>query len=232
MKFRQTKLSTGKDDKRHKKTVTFSDCVQTRQHDRTPPLIGSHSATTPVIGCHVGISQYPDQVRRRILKKPFSFHLLVVGEKGVGKSSLIKTLFHDLDTDKKDTLIDKDKHFETSKVVIPGDVIDINYVITEAPGFGDINSDDVFNAIENYVENNLDDYFERELSFNRNDISDTRVDGCLFFLNHTGHGVKNRDMELLKRLHKLVTIIPIIAKADTCTKQEVDIFKQQVNLQS
>ena len=87
-------------------------------------------------------------------------------------------------------------------------------------------------TIETYVRNNLDHYFEGELSVDRDDISDRRVDGCLFFLNHTGHGVKNRDMELLKRLHKLVTIIPIIGKADTCTKQEMDIFKQQVNLQS
>ena len=209
---------------KQKKSVTFSDCIQASPRD----LIGPNSASVPVIGSSAGISGLPGQILRRVLKRPFDFHLLVVGETGVGKSSVIKALLQNHSRDKRESLKKKADRFELNKVTIAGDVMDVNYLLTEAPGFGDIHSSDVFDEIECYIRKHLDSYFEAELSINRCNFSDTRVDACLYFLNHTGHGVKTRDLVLLKRLHNLVTIVPIIGKADTCTRQEVDIFKQQV----
>ena len=228
MKFRQNKLSAGKVNTRQKKTVTFSDLVQASQPTISSALIGAKFPTVPVFGGHVGISSVPRQVLRRILKRPFDFHLLVVGESGVGKSSVIKALYQNQAKDKRDNSVKSTDQFEIQKVTIAGDAMDVNFLIAEAPGFGDLDSSDVFNKIESYISSHLDSYFEAELSVNQSKISDTRVGACLYFLNHSGHGVKTRDMELLKRLHKLVTIVPVIGKADTCTRQEVDVFKQQV----
>ena len=230
MKFRQNKLSAGKANSRQKKTVTFSDLVQASKPTVSSALIGAKSPTIPVIGGHAGISSFPKQVRRRILKRTFDFHSLVVGETGVGKSSVIKALYQNHANDKSNASVKPTDQFEMQKVTIGGDAMDVNFVIAEAPGFGDLDSSDAFDKIQCYISSHLDSYFEAELSMRRSNISDTRVDACLYFLNHSGHGVKPRDMELLARLDKLVTIVPVISKADTCTRQEVDVFKQQVGL--
>lgn len=37
-------------------------------------------------------------------------------------------------------------------------------------------------------------------------------------------------MEFMRRLSKVVNIVPVIAKADTLTLEERDCFKQTVNL--
>jgi len=42
----------------------------------------------------VGFANLPNQVHRRSVKKGFTLTLLVVGESGLGKSTLINTLFN------------------------------------------------------------------------------------------------------------------------------------------
>lgn len=44
----------------------------------------------------------------------------------------------------------------------------------------------------------------------------------------SGHGLKPLDVELMKRLHDKVNLIPLIAKADTMTPEECMHFKKQV----
>lgn len=44
----------------------------------------------------------------------------------------------------------------------------------------------------------------------------------------SGHGLKPLDVELMKRLHDKVNLIPLIAKADTMTPEECIHFKKQV----
>lgn len=41
----------------------------------------------------VGFSTLPEQVHRKSLKKGFEFTLLVVGDSGLGKSTLVNSLF-------------------------------------------------------------------------------------------------------------------------------------------
>ena len=44
----------------------------------------------------------------------------------------------------------------------------------------------------------------------------------------TGHGLKPLDVEVMKKIHKKVNIIPVIGKADSCTVKEVNMFKTKV----
>jgi hypothetical protein len=46
-------------------------------------------------------------------------------------------------------------------------------------------------------------------------------------LSAPGHGLKPLDMEFMKQLHDKVNIIPVIAKADTLTEEEIAYFKAQ-----
>ena len=42
---------------------------------------------------YVGFANLPNQVHRKFVKKGFEFTLMVVGESGLGKSTLINSLF-------------------------------------------------------------------------------------------------------------------------------------------
>jgi septin 7 len=47
-----------------------------------------------------------------------------------------------------------------------------------------------------------------------------------------GHSLKPVDIEFMRRLHTKVNLIPVIAKADTMTDEEIGSFKQRVRADS
>jgi septin 7 len=78
------------------------------------------------------------------------------------------------------------------------------------------------------IESRFDAYLEQENRVNRSKITDTRVNACLYFIAPTGHSLKALDIEFMKRLHKKVNLIPVIAKSDTMTNEEITAFKERV----
>jgi septin family protein len=52
------------------------------------------------------------------------------------------------------------------------------------------------------------------------------VTGVLYFL--TPHRVKKVDLVLMSVLSQLVTVIPVIAKADTMTESELAMYRKEV----
>lgn len=57
---------------------------------------------------------------------------------------------------------------------------------------------------------------------------DNRIHVCLYFICPTGHGLKSIDLVCMKKLDQKVNIIPIIAKADTISKSELQKFKSKI----
>ena len=76
-----------------------------------------------------------------------------------------------------------------------------------------------------YVDDQFAAYFDGESGLNRKNIVDTRVHCCLYFIPPYGHGLRQIDLEFLKRLQYKVNLVPVIAKADTLTKDEVSVNK-------
>lgn len=60
-------------------------------------------------------------------------------------------------------------------------------------------------------------------------IVDNRIHACVFFIQPTGHSLKPLDIEVMKRLHTKVNLIPVIAKSDTLTDEEITAFKHRVS---
>ena len=85
--------------------------------------------------------------------------------------------------------------------------------------------------VRNYVEKQFDAYLTGETRVNRlgQKSSDTRVHACLYFISPVGHGLKPLDLEFMKMLQDSINIIPVIAKADTFTVKEQNIFKHNVS---
>ncbi|KAI8321036.1 septin 2 [Martensiomyces pterosporus] len=185
---------------------------------------------------YVGFSNYPNQVHRRSIKRGFNFTLMVVGESGLGKSTLINTLFESKVYPTKEELppvgtIEHANGVEITSVSadIQENGIKLRLSVVDTPGFGDsINNDDSWRPILDNIESRFDAYLAQENRVNRSKIVDNRVNALLYFVKPTGHGLRAIDIEFMKQLHTRVNLIPIIAKADTMTAREIELFKSRI----
>ena len=107
--------------------------------------------------------------------------------------------------------------------------VKLSLTVIDTPGFGEaVDNTECWTPIVDYVEDQFDAYLEAETRVERFEVTDTRVHACLYFIAPTGHGLKPLDVEVMKKIHKKVNIIPVIGKADSCTVKEVNMFKTKV----
>lgn len=102
--------------------------------------------------------------------------------------------------------------------------------VIDTPGFGDnIDNQFCFDEIINYLKSQFDSVLAEETKFKRNPkFKDTRVHACLYFITPTGHGLRELDVEIMKQLARFVNVIPIVARADSFTVEELKDFKQNI----
>ncbi|XP_033123212.1 septin-2-like isoform X2 [Anneissia japonica] len=183
---------------------------------------------------YVGFATLPDQVHRKSVKKGFEFTLMVVGESGLGKSTLVNSLFlTDLYCDRAvpnaEERISKTVGIERSSIDIVECGVKLRLTVVDTPGFGDsLNGEDSWKAIVKYVDDQFNQYYRDESGLNRKNIIDNRVHCCLYFISPYGHGLRPIDVKFMKELHNKVNIVPVIAKADCLTKSEVKNLKSKV----
>ncbi|XP_016319282.1 septin-2-like [Sinocyclocheilus anshuiensis] len=183
---------------------------------------------------YVGFANLPNQVHRKSVKKGFEFTLMVVGESGLGKSTLINSLFlTDLYPERyipgAAEKIERTVQIEASTVEIEERGVKLRLTVVDTPGYGDaINSQDCFKTIIQYIDNQFERYLHDESGLNRRHIVDNRVHCCFYFISPFGHGLKPLDVEFMKAIHSKVNIVPVIAKADTLTLRERDRLKRRV----
>ncbi|XP_039974936.1 septin-9 isoform X2 [Xiphias gladius] len=184
---------------------------------------------------YVGIEAVLDQMRRKTMKAGFEFNIMVVGQSGLGKSTLVNTLFKSKVSRKSCTPNYEEEISKTVKLhsvshVIEEKGVNMKLTVIDTPGFGDqINNENCWEPIVKYVNEQYEKYLREELHVNRKRrIPDSRVHCCIYFLPATGHRLRPIDVEFLKRLGKIVSIIPVIAKADALTIEERQEFKERI----
>ncbi|XP_071179509.1 septin-2B-like isoform X9 [Mytilus edulis] len=197
-------------------------------------LVRLFSFTCPEQPGYVGFANLPNQVHRKSVKKGFEFTLMVVGESGLGKSTLVNSLFlTDLYPERQiHSAAEKIKQtvkIDASTVEIEERGVKLRLTVVDTPGFGDsLNSVDCFKPIIQYVDDQFERYLQDESGLNRRHIIDNRVHCCFYFINPSGHGLRPLDITFMRAVHHKVNIVPVIAKADTLTKQEVQRLKKRV----
>jgi len=187
----------------------------------------------------VGFGMLPDQVYSKAVRKGFEFSLMVVGASGLGKSTLVNSMFlTDIYSETaKEPAKPEDQDTQTLRVeahhrVLVENGVKLSLTVIDTPGFGEaVDNTECWAPILEYVEDRFDAYLEAETRVERVDIRDNRVHACLYFIAPTGHGLKPLDVEVMKKIHKKVNIIPVIGKADSCTVKEVNMFKTKILLQ-
>ncbi|GBP03848.1 Septin-2 [Eumeta japonica] len=156
---------------------------------------------------------------------------MCIGETGLGKSTLMDTLFNTSfeSTPSSHTLPNVKLKAHTYELQESN--VRLKLTICDTVGYGDqINKDDSFKAVVDYIDAQFEAYLQEELKIKRSLIAchDSRIHVCLYFICPTGHGLKSLDLVCMKKLDSKVNIIPIIAKADTISKVELQRFKSKI----
>ncbi|XP_050537542.1 septin-7 isoform X6 [Daktulosphaira vitifoliae] len=182
---------------------------------------------------YVGFANLPNQVYRKAVKKGFEFTLMVVGRSGLGKSTLINTMFladiYGKDHPGPSLRVGKTVRVETNRCLLKEKGVNLTLTIVDTPGFGDaVDNSDCWQPVLEYIESRYEEYLNAESRVNRKVQHDSRVHCCLYFLESNSHGMTPLDVEFMQRLHDKVNIIPVISKADTMTPNEVTEYKKQI----
>ncbi|MCI4386346.1 hypothetical protein PGIGA_G00061420 [Pangasianodon gigas] len=183
---------------------------------------------------YVGFATLLCQVRRKAVKKGFEFTLMVVGESGLGKSTLINSLFL-TDLYKDRTLYDAQERINKTVAITKKSVevvekgVKLRLNIVDTPGFGDaLDNTNSWKPVADYIDQQFEQYRKAEICLNRKNIQDSRVHCCLYFISPSGHGLRLIDVEFMKALHKKVNIVPVLAKADCLTRSETHYMKTRI----
>lgn len=186
---------------------------------------------------YVGFASLPNQWHRRCVRQGFNFNVLVLGESGSGKSTLVNTLLNrdvypptqksltgDFGVNPEPTVM-----INSSAVEIVENGISLQLNVIDTPGFGDfIDNTDCWQPVLTDIEGRYDQYLELEKHNPRSTIQDPRVHACIFFIQPTGHAISAMELRVMLALHEKVNIIPIIAKADTLTDDELNFTKEMI----
>ncbi|RAH60790.1 cell division/GTP binding protein [Aspergillus piperis CBS 112811] len=208
---------------------------------------------------HVGFDSITSQIERKLLKRGFQFNVMCVGEStlsptmsekrapslpanmdekgqtGLGKSTLINTIFASHLIDSKGRMTPNEPVRSTTEIQTVSHIIEENGVrlrlnIVDTPGYGDqVNNDRCWDPIVKYIKDQHSAYLRKELTAQRDRyIQDTRIHCCLFFIQPSGHALKPIDIVVLKKLSDVVNVVPVIAKADSLTLEERQAFKERI----
>ncbi|CDZ96952.1 gtp binding protein [Phaffia rhodozyma] len=172
---------------------------------------------------------------RKSVKKGIGLTIMVCGASGTGRTTFINTLCESAVLAHKDIGPANEAHLETKvrlkqhQIELEEDGIKIMLTVVDTPGFGDnIDNQDNFQEILSYLEKQFDEILAMESQIKRNPrFRDDRVHALIYFIEPTGHALREIDIELMRKLSSRVNIIPVIGRADSLTPSELRAFKKR-----
>uniref|UniRef100_A0A1A7WCJ6 Septin 9 n=1 Tax=Iconisemion striatum TaxID=60296 RepID=A0A1A7WCJ6_9TELE len=227
-------MSTTRPTDRSEVSLSHSNMSETaKPHHPSPQAKGEKSHGGDF--SYVGIDAILEQMRRKAMKQGFELNIMVVGQSGLGKSTLMNTLFKSKVSRKSVLATAQEKIPKTIEIKsISHDIeekgVRMKLTVIDTPGFGDqINNENCWQPIMKFINDQYEAYLQEEININRKKrIPDSRVHCCIYFIPPTGHCLRPLDVEFMRRLSKVVNIVPVIAKADTLTLEERDFFKKKI----
>ncbi|KTW31176.1 septin CDC10 [Pneumocystis jirovecii RU7] len=202
-------------------------------YQKSPIQLGGYTICSKEI--HIGFDSITKQIERKLVRRGFQFNIICVGQTGLGKSTLINTLFSAHLVDSKGRLNAEEPIRQTTEIHTVSHILEENGIhlklnIVDTPGYGDlVNNDRCWDPIIKYIKDQHSSYLKKELTAQRDrHIQDTRIHCCLFFIQPSGHSLKPIDIVMLKKLTNVVNVVPVIAKSDALTVDERIAFKKRI----
>lgn len=204
---------------------------------------------------YVGFANLPKQWHRKSIRRGFNLNLLCVGAKGLGKSTLMNTLFNrdlyasehlsnglqSMELNEEVSMKKAEEggtseaprvQIQTTSADIEENGVKLHLTVVDAPGFGDsIDNTGSWKPIVDEITYRFDQYLESENKIQRTTLEDNRIHACLYFIEPTGHCLKPLDIEFCKQVHSKCNLVPIIAKSDILTDEEIVSFKATISSQ-
>ncbi|CAL8583658.1 Cell division control protein 11 [Xanthoria parietina] len=177
--------------------------------------------------------------KKKNVKKGIQFCLMVCGASGTGRTTFVNTLcgrrvLHSKDADDDPSNAHLEEGVQIKPITVELELDEegtrVSLTIVDTPGFGDqIDNEASFSVIVGHLERQYDDILAEESRIKRNPrFRDNRVHALLYFITPTGHGLRELDIELMRRLSPRVNVIPVIGKADSLTPAELAESKKLV----
>ncbi|XP_072524009.1 septin-8-A-like isoform X3 [Salminus brasiliensis] len=152
---------------------------------------------------HVGFDSLPDQLVSKSVSQGFCFNILCVGETGIGKSTLMNTLFNTTFENEEASHYQNTVYLRPRTYNLQESNVDLKLTIVDTVGFGDqVNKEESYKPIVDYIDNQFENFLQEELKIKRSlhNYHDTRIHICLYFISPTGHSLKSLDLVTMKKL--------------------------------
>lgn len=174
--------------------------------------------------------------KRKTVKKIINFSLMIVGESGLGRSTFINTLCGGNNIVPTSLTAGQDpylrkltlRHENVELEDNDGHKISLN--IIDTPNFANaVNCEDDFKIVVDFIRHQYDEVLLEESRVKRNPrFNDGRIHVLLYLINATGDGLSEIDVRFMQHVSDLVNIIPVIAKADALTPEELKLNKRLI----
>lgn len=174
--------------------------------------------------------------KRKTVKKTINFSFMIVGESGLGRSTFINSLCGGNTIVPTSLTASQDpyarkltlRHENVELEDNEGHKISLN--IIDTPNFANAtNCEDDFKIVVDFIRHQYDEVLLEESRVKRNPrFKDGRIHVLLYLINATGHGLSEIDVKFLQHVSDLVNIVPVIAKADSLTPDELKLNKKLV----
>ena len=159
--------------------------------------------------------------------------IMVVGETGVGKTSLLSNLFHQ-QLEWPDSSTSGGRTLRVQEQVVTFDMggVPFSARLVDSPGYGDsLDLARTFSTCVRYIDGCFRAALRSEQRIRRGDARAQKqdkklVDVVLYFFSP--HRAKEIDMDFLRAMRGKASIVPVLAKADTMTTAELQDFRATV----
>lgn len=174
-----------------------------------------------IMGDFIDFAEITNQICRREMNRTYEFNVFLVGPNGIGKSTLIKSLFQGMI---------KPVDTQTAKLNEYTELLEENGVklrlsCIETSNFERLETD----VLVKYIDKQFESYFKAQRRLSAWKIRDTRVHCCLYLIPPYGKmKLRQEDIDCMAALHEKVNLVPIISRADSFNSVQLEKFKENI----
>lgn len=167
----------------------------------------------------------PNQIEAIQMAKTHEFNIMLIGLSGVGKSSLVRSLFCGKIKPKE---VDGGPKLNEYCQIIEDNGVMLRVTCTETSNFTTHDP----NTYRDYLKSKLEKYFVDEQRLTAADIHDNRIHSCLYLIPpHGKMRLMDEDIECMKAIHEWANLIPIITKSESYDSMQRAKFKENISAQ-